>query len=137
MCEGQPTKHAQPNKESGKNSPIGRNGGVVCSDLKGLMVPVERKGNQYMVKFVDHLINYGRVSVAKKKDKLQHQTEPDSTNPNRVSPLEVLTGEKPKLADIAVFSTFCMVYRGPSKKARKFCAEHIQNVETLGDVGNE
>ncbi|KAG4049912.1 hypothetical protein PC123_g14822 [Phytophthora cactorum] len=74
MCEGQPTKHAQPNKESGKNSPIGRNGGVVCSDLKGLMVPVERKGNQYMVKFVDHLINYGRVSVAKKKDKLQHQT---------------------------------------------------------------
>ncbi|EGZ19026.1 hypothetical protein PHYSODRAFT_301448 [Phytophthora sojae] len=90
---------------------------------------------------------------------------PTSANPSRASPLEMLTGVQPQLADIVVFGSACTAYRDPGKKAWKPRAEvgmiigkddeskgykvylphdrivivtqHVQNVETLNAPGNE
>ena len=61
-------KNAQSKKDSGANSPIERVGGVICSDLKGPLMPRDRLGNRYLVNFVDHKSNYCRVFLAKSKD---------------------------------------------------------------------
>ncbi|CAI5725916.1 unnamed protein product [Peronospora effusa] len=60
-AEGKATKSRQPQRDSGSNSPIDRVGGVICSDLKGPITPLDRHGNRYMVNFVDHKTNYVRV----------------------------------------------------------------------------
>ncbi|GMF38959.1 unnamed protein product [Phytophthora fragariaefolia] len=44
---------------------------------------------------------------------------PTNANPNRVSPLEMLTGVKPQLSDIVVFGSACTAYRDPGKKEWK------------------
>lgn len=67
-AEGKQTKNNQSKKDTGDHSPIYRVGGVICSDLKGLMTPKDRLGNRYMVNFVDHKSNYCRVFLAKTKD---------------------------------------------------------------------
>nr|CCA19287.1 conserved hypothetical protein [Albugo laibachii Nc14] len=37
------------------------------NDIKGPMTPKDRRGNQYLINFVDYLTNYARVFVAKNK----------------------------------------------------------------------
>ncbi|CAI5729482.1 unnamed protein product [Peronospora destructor] len=75
-AEGKATKSRQPLRDSGTNLPIDRVGGVICSDLKGPITPLDRHGNRYLVNFVDHKTNYVRVSAGKTKDqatkKLDH-----------------------------------------------------------------
>jgi hypothetical protein len=44
-AEGKQTKNDQLKKDSGKNSPIDRVGGVICSDLKGPSTSVDREKN--------------------------------------------------------------------------------------------
>ena len=66
--EGKQTRNAQSQKDRGANFPIDRIGGVICSDLKGLMTPQDRLGNQYMVNFIEHKSNYCRVFLARTKD---------------------------------------------------------------------
>jgi hypothetical protein len=53
-AEGKQTKNRQSKKDSGENSPIDRVGGVICSDLKGPITPVDREKNRYFVNFIDH-----------------------------------------------------------------------------------
>jgi hypothetical protein len=60
-AEGKRTKNKQSNKDSGDHSPIDRIGGVICSDLKGLITPVYREKNRYLVNFIDHKTNYCRI----------------------------------------------------------------------------
>ena len=64
-------KHAnkeQSRKDTGINSPTERIGGVICSDLKGPITPHDRRGNRYLVNFIDYKSNYCRVSLAKTKN---------------------------------------------------------------------
>lgn len=67
-AKGKQSKNVQSKKDSGKNAPIGRIGGVICSDLKGPMTRTDRNGNRYLVNFVDHYTNYCRIFMAKRKD---------------------------------------------------------------------
>jgi hypothetical protein len=67
-AEGKQTKNNQSKKDTGANSPIDRVGGVICSDLKGPITPVDREKNRYLVNFVDHKTNYCRIFLAKTKD---------------------------------------------------------------------
>ena len=75
-AEGKQAKTFQPCKDSGGNAPIDVVGGIICSDLKGLITPMDRKRNRYLVNFVDHKSNYVRIFVAKTKreaaKKLEH-----------------------------------------------------------------
>ncbi len=66
-AEGKQLKNLQSKKDSGGHSPIDRVGGVICSDLKGLIIPVDREKNRYLVNFVDHKTNYCRIFLAKTK----------------------------------------------------------------------
>lgn len=63
-AEGKQSKGRQLQNESGAHSPIDRIGGVICSDLKGLMTPRDRLGNRYMSNFGDHKSNYVRLVLA-------------------------------------------------------------------------
>ena len=47
---------------------IERIGGVICSDLKGPLMPKDLLGNRHLVNFVDHKSNYCRVFLTKSKD---------------------------------------------------------------------
>jgi hypothetical protein len=67
-AKGKQTKNRQPKKENGTNLPIHRVGGVICSDLKGPITPVDREHNRYLINFVDHHTNYCRIFLAKTKD---------------------------------------------------------------------
>ena len=67
-AEGKVTKARQPTKDSGASSPTDVVGAVICSDLKGPITPQDRRGNRYLVNFVDHKSNYCRVFLAKTKD---------------------------------------------------------------------
>ena len=69
-AEGKQTK-----KDTGDNSPIDRIGGVICSDLKGPMTPLDRQLNRYLVNFVDHKTNYCRMFLAKTKNAAAKQFE--------------------------------------------------------------
>ncbi len=42
-AKGKQTKNSQSKKDSGGHSPIDRVGGVICSDLKGPITPVDRE----------------------------------------------------------------------------------------------
>ena len=48
-AQGKQTKNAQPRQDSGLNAPIDVIGGVICSDLKGLMTSRDRLGNRYFI----------------------------------------------------------------------------------------
>jgi hypothetical protein len=67
-AEGKQTKNRKPKKDSGTNSPIDRVGGVICSDLKGPITPVDREHNRYLVNFFGNHTNYCRIFLAKTKD---------------------------------------------------------------------
>uniref|UniRef100_A0AAV1TSX1 Uncharacterized protein n=1 Tax=Peronospora matthiolae TaxID=2874970 RepID=A0AAV1TSX1_9STRA len=67
---------AQPKKDSGLNATLDVVGGVICSDLKGPITPMDKRKNGHLNNFIDHKSNYVRVFVAKSKDevarKFQH-----------------------------------------------------------------
>ncbi len=66
-AEGKQPKNRQAQADSGENSPIDVPGGVICSDLKGPMQPVDRMGNRYMINLIDHHTNYCKIFLAKTK----------------------------------------------------------------------
>jgi hypothetical protein len=74
-AEGKQTKNPQSQKDSGTNAPTDRIGGVICSDLKGPITPVDRLKNRYVVNFIDYKTNYCRVFLAKTKDVAARQFE--------------------------------------------------------------
>ena len=74
-AEGKQTRGNQSQKDSGRNAPINRIGGVICSDLKGPITPTDRNGNRYMVNFIDYKTNYCRVFLAKTKDQAAKKFE--------------------------------------------------------------
>jgi hypothetical protein len=74
-AEGKQTRSNQSKKDSGRNAPINRIGGVICSDLKGPITPTDRNGNRYMVNFIDYKTNYCRVFLAKTKDQAAKKFE--------------------------------------------------------------
>ncbi len=63
-AEGKQTKNKQSKKDSGEHSPVDRVGGVICSDLKGPITPVDREKNRYLVNLVDQYTNYCRIFLA-------------------------------------------------------------------------
>ncbi|POM57760.1 Mitochondrial Carrier (MC) Family, partial [Phytophthora palmivora] len=67
-AEGKQTRAQQPTKDTGEHAPVDRVGAVICGDLKGPVTPRDRRGNRYLVNFVDHKSNYCRVFLAKTKD---------------------------------------------------------------------
>lgn len=203
--EGKTTKAPQPKEDSGASAAIEVVGAVLNTDLKGPITPRDRRGNRFMVNFIEHRSNYCRAFVAKTKDQaarmfeeflLQFEKEfnvrvhvlrsdgggeymnidlfcrtqgikrqiterdnqaangkaermhrtimnivhcmlfgsklpltfwgdaveyaayvlnrmPTRANKDRKSPLEVLTGKPPLLADIVAFGSPCTVYRNP------------------------
>jgi hypothetical protein len=66
--EGKQTKNNQSKKDSGVSSPIDRVGGVIWSDLKGPITPVDREMSRYLANFIDHKTNYCHIFLAKTKD---------------------------------------------------------------------
>ncbi|KAE9107500.1 hypothetical protein PF010_g12247 [Phytophthora fragariae] len=65
--QGQQSRVNQSRKDTGKNWPVDKIGGVICSNIKGPMSPRDRNGNRYLINFVDHSTNYVRVFMAKNK----------------------------------------------------------------------
>ena len=66
MCaQGKQTRNHQSVQDTGTNAPIDRVGGVICSDTKGTIMPIDRCGNRYLINFVDHMCNYCRVFLRK------------------------------------------------------------------------
>ncbi|CAI5706596.1 unnamed protein product [Peronospora effusa] len=59
------TKQAQSKVDTGMNSPIDFIGGMICSDLKGPIIPRDRLGNRYLVNFIDHRSNFCRVFLTR------------------------------------------------------------------------
>ena len=66
-AQGKRCKNNQSKKDTGRNAPIHKLGGVIGSDIKGPMTPKDRRGNRYMINFNDYSTNYVRVFVAKNK----------------------------------------------------------------------
>ncbi|TYZ58740.1 hypothetical protein PybrP1_010561 [[Pythium] brassicae (nom. inval.)] len=62
-------------KDSGATFPIERVGGVICSDLKGSVTSSDRRGDRYLINFVDHHSGYCRVFVTKPNDQAAKQLE--------------------------------------------------------------
>uniref|UniRef100_A0AAV1TF73 Integrase catalytic domain-containing protein n=1 Tax=Peronospora matthiolae TaxID=2874970 RepID=A0AAV1TF73_9STRA len=67
-AEAKSTRTGQPKNNSGANEPTDRIGGVICSDLKGPITPIDRHGNRYLVVFIDYKSNYVRVFAARQKN---------------------------------------------------------------------
>ncbi|KAE9048491.1 hypothetical protein PR002_g427 [Phytophthora rubi] len=67
-AEGKQTHADQPKKDTGVHAPVDRVDGIICSDLKDPITPRDRRGNRYLVKFVDYKTNYCRIVLAKTKD---------------------------------------------------------------------
>lgn len=63
-------------KSTVKVAPTDRLGGVICSDLKGPITPLDRRSNRYLVNFVVHNTNYCRIFFAKTKDQAAKTLEP-------------------------------------------------------------
>ncbi|POM61282.1 Rve domain containing hypothetical protein [Phytophthora palmivora] len=64
---GKQSKNHQSKKDTGAHAPINKIRGVIGSDIKGPMTSLDRRGNRYMINFVDYSTNYVRVFVAKNK----------------------------------------------------------------------
>ena len=62
--EGKQSKNNQSKRDRGKNAPIDKLGGVIGSDIKGPMTQLDRRGNRYLINFIDYLTNNVRVFVA-------------------------------------------------------------------------
>ena len=65
--QGKQTKKKQSRQDSGQHSLIGRVGGVICWDIKGLLTPEDRLNYRYMINFVDHKSNYCLIFLARTK----------------------------------------------------------------------
>uniref|UniRef100_A0AAV1U816 GAG-pre-integrase domain-containing protein n=1 Tax=Peronospora matthiolae TaxID=2874970 RepID=A0AAV1U816_9STRA len=52
--EGKKSKNNQSKKNTGKNAPIDKLGGVIGSDIKVIMTPLDRRGNRYLINLVDY-----------------------------------------------------------------------------------
>jgi hypothetical protein len=63
---GKQTGNNQSEQDSGNNTPINRIGGVICSDLKGPITPVDRSGSRCMIDIIDYKTNNCRVLLATK-----------------------------------------------------------------------
>ncbi|OWZ08671.1 putative mitochondrial protein [Phytophthora megakarya] len=63
---------------------------------------------------------------------------PTTANPNRASPMEMLTGVVASLSDIVTLGSACTAYHDPGKRytCRVIVTQHVQNVETLNAAGN-
>nr|CCA19525.1 GK15001 putative [Albugo laibachii Nc14] len=72
---GKTIRSSQPKHDTGESAPTDRVGGVICSDLKGPITPRDRRGNRYLVNFVDHKTNYCRVFLSKTKDQAAQKFE--------------------------------------------------------------
>ena len=68
-AESKQSKNNQSKKDRGKNASIDKLGGVIVSDIKGPMTPIDRRGNRYLINFVDYSKNYVCVFVDKNKIK--------------------------------------------------------------------
>ena len=66
-AQGKQSKNNQSKKDTGRNAPIHKLGGVIGSGIKGPMTPKDRRGNRYLINFVNYSTNYVRVFVAKNK----------------------------------------------------------------------
>nr|CCA27152.1 AlNc14C466G11808 [Albugo laibachii Nc14] len=70
------SKNNQSKKDTRKNAPIDKLSGVIGRDINGPMNPKDRRGNRYLVNFVDYSTNYVRAFVSKNKteatENLQH-----------------------------------------------------------------
>nr|CCA19526.1 AlNc14C73G4952 [Albugo laibachii Nc14] len=66
-AQGKQSKKNQSKKDTGKNAPNDKLGGVIGSDIKGPVTPRDRHGNRYLINFVDYSTNYVRLFVAKNK----------------------------------------------------------------------
>uniref|UniRef100_A0AAV1T3S9 Integrase catalytic domain-containing protein n=1 Tax=Peronospora matthiolae TaxID=2874970 RepID=A0AAV1T3S9_9STRA len=66
-AEGKQSKHNQSKKDAGKNAPIDKLSGVIVSDIKGTNETLDRRGDRYLINFVDYSTNYVRVFLAKNK----------------------------------------------------------------------
>ena len=64
-AHGKQRRNKQSKKDTGENVPIYRVGGVICSDIKGPITPVDTLENRYLINFVDHESNYCRAFLAK------------------------------------------------------------------------
>ncbi|OWZ15171.1 hypothetical protein PHMEG_00011234 [Phytophthora megakarya] len=255
-AQGKQSKNNQPKKDTGTHAPIDKIGGVIGSNIKGPMTPLDRRGDRYLINFVDYSTNYVPVFVPKDKvsatkmfqhflayfekrfnctihvlrtdggkeyvnvdpfckvtsvrrqiskaenqasngkaermhrtvlnmarcvlfaselplyfwvDAVEYTTyvlnrSACSANAKRISPLEMLTGTLPNLADMVTFGSPCTAFRDPGKKAWKpraqvgmivgkndktkgfkvylpkdrvvITTQHIRNVETLTSAQN-
>jgi hypothetical protein len=84
-AEGKLAKNKQSKKDSGENSPIDRIGGVICSDLKGPIMPVDREKDRYLINFIDHKTNYCHIFWS-----IQRTKRPRSLNISWVTSSDVL-----------------------------------------------
>jgi hypothetical protein len=67
VCRDKQSKNRQAQADSSENSLIDVPGGIIYSDLKGLIQPVDRVGNRYMINFIDHHTNYCDIFLAMTK----------------------------------------------------------------------
>lgn len=72
--EEKQTNNKQSRADTDENAPIDRIGGVIFTDLKGPMTPSDRRGNRYLMNFVDHNSNYYHFFLASMKDRLQRSS---------------------------------------------------------------
>lgn len=69
-AQGKQTSASKPKKDTGSSALTDCVGGVIRSDLKGPITPRDRRGNRYLVNFVDHKTNYCRIFSLKRRIKL-------------------------------------------------------------------
>ena len=75
-AKGKQTRNHHSVQDTGMNAPIDRVGGVICSDIKGPIVPIDRCRNRYLINFVDHMCNYCRVFLRKLRIKRPKRLKP-------------------------------------------------------------
>nr|CCA18617.1 copialike retrotransposable element putative [Albugo laibachii Nc14] len=67
-AEAKGTRTKQTKNDSGANAPTDRIRGVICTDLKGPITPKDRRGNRYLVVFIEYKSNYVREFAARRKN---------------------------------------------------------------------
>ncbi|GMG17351.1 unnamed protein product [Phytophthora fragariaefolia] len=66
-AQGKQSKTNQSRMDTGKHAPIDKIDGVIGSDIKGPMAPRVRRGNRYLINFIDYSTNCVRMFLAKNK----------------------------------------------------------------------
>lgn len=74
-AQGKQSRNNRSKKDTGANAPIDKIGGVIGSDIKGPMTPKDRRGNRYLINFVDYSTHYVGVFLAKNKVKTTKKLE--------------------------------------------------------------